>query len=198
MNKLANYFLKGLLVCVPLVVTIAIVVWVFKMLYSLAPERITGENPPFWLQAALAAAILVIMLIVILLAGVAASNYVGARAIGFIDTFVGRVPVFSMIYSSVKDITQALGGEKKKFDRPVLIQFTPGGPMTVGFVTADSMDFAGVAERVAVYMPQSYNFAGQMLIVPKDWIRPLNLDSKDAMTLVVSGGIVKPRTDAQP
>ena len=196
MNKLANYFLKGLLVCIPLVVTSAIMIWVFQLLYSVAKPFVPVEQPPFWMRAALTGGVLVLMLLAIVLAGVAASNYIGAKAIHWIDTALGRLPMFSMIYSSVKDITQALGGEKKKFDKPVLIQFTPGGPMTVGFVTAESMDFAGVAERVAVYMPQSYNFAGQMLIVPKEWIVPLNLDSTDAMTLVVSGGIVKPRMDA--
>jgi uncharacterized membrane protein len=160
-------------------------------LYSFASPFVPVEQPPFWMKAALTVGVLVLMLVVIVLAGFAASNYFGMKVIRWLENKLERLPVFKMIYTSVKDITEAFGGEKKKFDRPVLIQFGPGGPMTVGFVTAESMDFAGIADRVAVYMPQSYNFAGQMLIVPKDWILPLNLDSKDAMTLAVSGGIVK-------
>jgi uncharacterized membrane protein len=191
MNRLANYFFKGLLVSVPLVVTVTIMIWVFRLLYSFASPFVPVEEPPFWMKAALTIGVLVLMLVVIVLAGFAASNYFGIKAIRWLENQLEKLPVFKMIYTSVKDITQAFGGEKKKFDRPVLVQFGPGGPMTVGFVTAENMDFAGIADRVAVYMPQSYNFAGQMLIVPRDWILPLNLDSKEAMTLVVSGGIVK-------
>lgn len=191
MKGLAKYFVKGLLVCVPLVVTITIVVWVFRLLYSFAAPFVWVEQPPFWMKAALTAGVLILMLTVIVLAGFAASNYIGIRALRWVEEMLEKLPLFKMIYSSVKDITQAFAGEKRKFDRPVLIRFGQGGPMTVGFITADSMEFAGIADRVAVYMPQSYNFAGQMLIVPKDWILPLNLESKEAMTLVVSGGIVK-------
>ena len=195
MTRLANYFVKGLLVCVPLVVTVTIAIWVFRLLYSFASPFVPVEQPPFWMKAALTAGVLLLMLAVIVLAGFAASNYFGQKLFGWIENKLERLPIFKMIYTSVKDITQAFAGEKKKFDRPVLIRFGVGGPMAVGFVTAESMDFAGVADRVAVYMPQSYNFAGQMLIVPRDWILPLNLDSKEAMTLAVSGGIVKSGKD---
>lgn len=191
MKGLANYFVKGLLVCVPLVVTITIVVWVFRLLYSFASPFVPVEHPPFWMKAALTAGVLLLMLTVVVVAGFGASNYFGIKALRWLEDKLEKLPIFKMIYTSVKDITQAFAGEKRKFEKPVLIRFGPEGPMTVGFITAESMDFAGIADRVAVYMPQSYNFAGQMLIVPRDWILPLNLESKEAMTLVVSGGIVK-------
>ncbi|HSV26410.1 MAG TPA: DUF502 domain-containing protein [Sedimentisphaerales bacterium] len=192
MKKLATYFIKGLLVCVPLVVTVTIAIWVFRLLYSFVAPFVGVDQPPFWMKAALTAGVLLLMLTVIVLAGFTASNYFGQKLFKWVESKLEKLPVFKMIYTSVKDITQAFAGEKKKFDRPVLVRVGKEGPMAVGFITADSLDFAGVADRIAVYMPQSYNFAaGQMIIVPREWIQHIKLDSKEAMTLVVSGGIVK-------
>jgi uncharacterized membrane protein len=195
MNKLANYFFKGLLVSVPAVVTIMIAVWVFRWLYSWAAPFVSMEHPPFWMAPALTIGVLFVMLAVITFAGFAASNIIGQRAIRWLEVHLDRLPVFKMIYSSVKDITQAFGGEKKKFDKPVLVRVGKDGPMMVGFITAESLEFAGHADKIAVYLPQSYNFAGIMIVVPREWIQPLLLDSKDAMTFVVSGGIVKGRNE---
>jgi uncharacterized membrane protein len=195
MKKLADYFFKGLLVTTPLFITFMIAAWVFKFLYGYASPFV-GEDSPIWMKAALTVLVLLAMLAVVTLMGFAASNIIGQRAIRWLERNLAKLPIFKMIYSSVKDITEAFGGEKKKFDRPVLVRTVPEGPEMLGFVTSDSLEFAGLADKVSVYLPLSYNFCGIMIIVPREQIRPLELDSKEAMTFIFSGGIVRGKRDS--
>jgi len=76
-----------------------------------------------------------------------------------------------LLYTSIKDLIAAFMGEKKRFDQPVIVTLTPGGHAeAIGFVTRSSMEFIGLMDSVAVYFPQSYNFAGNLLVFPKDQV----------------------------
>ena len=76
------------------------------------------------------------------------------------------------------------------FDKPVIATIGAGGSVKiVGFITRESLDNLGLEDHVAVYMPQSYNFAGNVLLLPKDAVTPLDIDSSQAMAFVVSGGV---------
>jgi uncharacterized membrane protein len=192
MTKLANHFFKGLLVSVPALVTLLIAAWVFQWLYGfVSPFFSATDQPALWIKVLLTVGVLVTMLVIITVIGFAASNIIGQQAIRWLDKHLEKLPVFKMIYTSVKDITQAFGGEKKKFDKPVLVRPVPGSLQMFGFVTSESLDFAGIKDKISVYLPLSYNFCGIMVVVPRDQIEPIDLDSKDAMTFVFSGGIVK-------
>jgi uncharacterized membrane protein len=95
-----------------------------------------------------------------------------------------------MIYTSVKDLIDAFVGDKKGFKKPVSVTLLPGSNVQViGFVTSESLNNLGLSDCVAVYLPQSYNFAGNLIIVPKEQITPLSADSADIMKFVISGGI---------
>jgi uncharacterized membrane protein len=84
---------------------------------------------------------------------------------------------------------EAFAGEKKSFDKPVLVELIIGGPMAMGFITKQSLGFLGLVDHVAVYLPQSYNFAGSVLIFPTKQVKPLDIGSSDAMAFIVSGGV---------
>ena len=71
----------------------------------------------------------------------------------------------------------------------VPLALTPGGVRILGFVTRDALHALGMPEHVAVYFPQSYNFAGQLLVVPRDHVEILDVPSSEVMTFIVSGGI---------
>jgi uncharacterized membrane protein len=94
-----------------------------------------------------------------------------------------------MIYSSVKDLVAAFTGDKKKFDKPVVVELVPSGAKAIGFVTRESLGFLGLPGETAVYFPQSYNFAGSVLIFPSAQVKPLKIDSSEAMRFIISGGI---------
>jgi uncharacterized membrane protein len=104
-----------------------------------------------------------------------------------------RLPLARLIYNAIRDLLEAFVGEKKRFDQPVLVQIVPGSEArALGFVTRQEMDGAGMEGRVAVYLPQSYNFAGQLLVVPKESAVPIDLDPTAVMTFIVSGGVSGP------
>ena len=92
-------------------------------------------------------------------------------------------------------MTDAFVGERKSFERPVLVTIDEGtGLRAVGFLTRESLADAGFPDHVCVYFPQSYNFAGQMLVVPRRLVTPLAARGADAMAFVVSGGAAELRT----
>jgi uncharacterized membrane protein len=100
------------------------------------------------------------------------------------------VPLVKLLYSSIKDLVGAFVGDQKKFDQPVIVNVMPGGSAkALGFVTRKSMDFLGLEKSVAVYFPQSYNFAGSVLIFPLDQVQPIQADSSEVMAFIVSGGV---------
>lgn len=121
-----------------------------------------------------------------------------ARVIGVrwffrqLDEWLARVPLVKILYTAIRDLTQAFVGERKRFDRPVAV--TPTGDpnlLVLGFLTRDGLDDLGLPGFASVYIPQCYNFAGQLLIVAHDRIRPLDADSTQTMKFIVSGGVAE-------
>ena len=181
MKKLVSYFVKGLLVFVPIALTIFLLVWVFTKFDSLFKDRI-----PFYIPG-LGLLISVALITVI---GFLASNFLGKKFFGLIDRIFSGMPLVKLLYSAVKDILNAFAGDKKSFDKPVIVKIGPGSNARIlGFITRDSLDNLGLKDFVAVYMPQSYNFAGNVLLFPRDSVEPLNIDSSQAMAFIVSGGL---------
>jgi uncharacterized membrane protein len=176
MKKFTGYFLKGLLVFVPAALSIFAVVWVIGAIDNLMPFETPGVG--------IAATILVIFL-----TGFFASNFIGKKLFGFIDAIFKRLPVIKLLYSAAKDMIEAFAGERKSFDKPVIVELIKDGPKAMGFVTQSSLDFLGIDGHVAVYLPQSYNFAGSVLIFLAERVKPLDIDSSEAMTFIVSGGV---------
>ena len=176
MKRLIKYFLKGLLVFVPAALTVFTIVLVFTRLDGLLKIPIPGLG-------------LGITVLFITLIGFLASNFIGKKFFGLIDRLFTRLPVVKMLYSALKDLIEAFAGEKKSFDKPAIVELTPGGAKALGFITRDCLEFLSLSDHVAVYFPQSYNFAGSVLIFPSDRVTPVDVDSSDAMAFVVSGGV---------
>jgi uncharacterized membrane protein len=181
MKKIINYFLRGLLVFVPIVVTIFVIVWAFTGL-----DRIFGKL----LGISIHGLGILVTILVIVLIGFLASNFVGKKLFGIVETIFTKVPLVKLLYGSIKDIVEAFAGEKRKFDKPVVVSLTGGdGPKVAGFITSESLENLGLDGYSAVYLPQSYNFAGNVLLFKKGSIQPLDIDSSKAMSFIVSGGV---------
>ena len=125
----------------------------------------------------------------IFMIGFLASNVLGKRLFALVEKVFTGLPLVKLLYSAVKDMIEAFAGDKKSFDKPVIATIAPGGAKVVGFVTRDSLEDLGLEDHVAVYVPQSYNFAGNVLILPKEAVTPLDIESSQAMAFVVSGGV---------
>jgi len=177
MNDLTKNFFEGLFLLVPVVVTIVVVLKVF--------EIIDG-----WLNIPIPGVGFLITIVLITLAGRLASNVFFRGALGSLEKLLTRTPFIKLVYTSLKDLIEAFMGEKKRFDQPVMVTLVPGGNVeAIGFVTRQSMEMFGLKDHVAVYFPQSYNFAGNLLVFPKDQVRPLDAESSEVMAFIVSGGV---------
>ena len=190
MKTLGKYFIKGLMFIIPVGVTVFIVVWLFETIDQTVKSLFTvgreGAEPQWWWTGLG----VIILLVVITLVGFLSSLFITRPILQLIEKLLGRLPLVKLLYSSIKDLVGAFVGDQKKFDQPVIVNVFPGGnAKALGFVTRKSMDFLGLEKSVAVYFPQSYNFAGSVLIFPRDQVRPIQADSSDVMAFIVSGGV---------
>jgi uncharacterized membrane protein len=181
MKKFIDYFVKGLLIFVPIGLTVFVISWTFNRLDSIFRNLLKINIPGLGLLFIVA---------LILFIGFFASNFIGRKLFGLIEGIFKKLPLVKLLYSAVKDMIEAFAGEKKSFDKPVLATLVPGASAkVVGFVTREDLSNLGLSDYIAVYMPQSYNFAGNVLLLPKDAVEPLNVESSQAMAFIVSGGI---------
>jgi len=177
LRDLPGYLLRGALITGPLVATAYVLYFIFRTVDELLPIGIPGLG-------------LVLTTALVAVVGYFSSNVIGSGILESIERVLHRVPFVKLVYSSIKDLVNAFVGERKSFDKPVLIRLSPGSDVQVlGFVTRDALLGLGLADHVAVYLPQSYNFAGNLLIVPRDAVRPLSVPSGELMTFIVSGGV---------
>jgi uncharacterized membrane protein len=174
---LVRYFLRGCLVTAPLGLTVYIVWMVLRTVDRLLPLPLPGLG-------------LVVTLALITLIGVLTSNVVGRSVIELADSLLGRLPLVKLVYTSIKDLVSAFVGDKKRFDTPAAVTLSPGtGARVLGFITRDGLGRIGMPDYVAVYFPQSYNFAGYLMLVPRAQVEVLDVPASEVMTFVVSGGV---------
>ena len=177
MKRLAQYFLRGLVVIAPVAITVYVCVWIFRSIDGLLGLPIPGLG-------------FLLTLVVITLVGFLASNLLAISLVSLLERIMTKLPFIRLLYTSTKDLLDAFVGEKRRFDAPVMVAVTPdGGAKALGFVTMRALEHLGVSDHVAVYFPQSYNFAGNLLLVPAERVTPLSLDSAAVMAFIVSGGV---------
>ena len=174
---LSKYFIRGLLFFIPAVVTLYLFYAAFVKLDSVLGVSIPGLG-------------LVITVAFITLLGFLASNFLTGKIFQVIDWLFEHIPMVKILYKGVKDITRSLVGDKKTFTRPVLVSPSAESDIRlVGFVTDESLEEWGMKELIAVYLPQSYNFAGNLVIVPKERVTPIEAEGSEVLTFVLSGGM---------
>ncbi|MBI4835524.1 MAG: DUF502 domain-containing protein [Planctomycetes bacterium] len=176
MKKLAGYFLKGLLFTIPLVITIYVVYELFLKIDGILNIPIPGLG-------------FIVTLICITIIGFMVSTILTKGLLSFIDRIFYRLPFIKLLYSSLKDLMNALAGDKKMLDKPVMVKLSNPDIKVLGFITAESLDIINVKDHVAVYLPQAYNFAGNLIICPKENVIPINKDGAEMMKFIVSAGI---------
>jgi uncharacterized membrane protein len=184
-----KYFLRGLLVIAP----IALTFWILWRIFVLVDGLIPLPDLPYLGRGVGFA--LVIALVTII--GLLTTNLLAAQGIEVGQRVLGRLPFVKLLYTSIKDLTEAFVGQKKHFNRPVLVDL-PGGIQVVGFVTRTDLTELGLTDRVAVFLPQAYNFAGNLLIVPREHVKALERPASEALAFVVSGGLTSPATRGAP
>lgn len=180
-------FLKGLLVVVPLTVTLWVVYSVFKWIDGLLKISVPGLG-------------FLITFVIIVTLGALGSNIAAKRIMSYLEGFLNRLPLVKLIYFSLKDLIGAFVGETKSFRVPVLVSLYPEtGVKVLGFVTSENPGLPETEDHVAVVLPQSYNFAGFLIVVPRSRITPLPPhESARWMSFIVSGGVSRGPMSGSP
>jgi uncharacterized membrane protein len=181
LKKIFRYFIQGVIILAPIGITAYVLYWLF--------DKVDGILQPYVKIPGVGFAII---LVFVILVGWVSSNFLMGSAITFFDQLMERTPGVKFIYSSTKDFFEAFAGDKKKFNRAVLASAFAEDVWIVGFLTDEEMrKFDMGADKVAVYVPQAYNFAGQLYILPRDKVRKIeHITSGEAMKYAVTGGVV--------
>jgi uncharacterized membrane protein len=175
MNWIVKNFLRGLIIVIPIALTIYLIYEAFVRIDRLLDLKTPG----------LGFAITIVGLVVI---GALASNFVGREFLRWTEVVFTRMPLVRLVYASIRDLLEAFVGDQKRFNQPVVVSLTDD-VRAVGFVTQDDLSFLSMPGDVAVYLPFSYSMAGSMLVVPRGRVNRLAIDSASVMALVVSGGV---------
>ncbi len=196
LKKLLQYFFQGMIVLAPIGITLWVVVGLFQWIDGFLPNLINSLFPDLLEKDAagnlrsLPGLGFIVVIALVLLVGWISSIFVVGRLVTLLDTVLEKTPGIKFIYSSVKDFLEAFAGNKKKFDKPVLVNVDGSDVWRVGFITQHSSEEFGLQDHVTVYVPHSYAISGITYFVPKEKIKPLpHISAADAMKYTVSGGV---------
>ena len=183
-KTITTYFFRGILITVPLTITIYVIYRVFIFLDSLLEDVISFDIPGLGLVSLIG---------VLTLIGIIGSNILFQPLMNKANELLNRVPLVKTIYSAIADLVTAFVGTKKKFTRPVLVKMVSHSELhKLGFITEDDLEQFGIENgKVAVYLPHSYAFSGNLYIVPKENITPIDAKAADIMKFIVSGGVAQ-------
>jgi uncharacterized membrane protein len=188
-RALLNYFIKGLLVVLPIALSIFIVIWAVTTVDSwLNLNNIQGVDPRTGASRNIPGLGLAMVVGIILAAGIFVTNLVTEPMYRWFEKVLDKLPILKFIYTSIKDLTEAFVGDEKKFNHPVLVE-VEGDMRRIGFLTQSDLSSLGLNDESIVYFPFSYSFAGQVYLVKNAKISELHISAADAMKLVVSGGV---------
>ncbi len=196
LKKMLQYFFQGLIVLAPIGITLWVVIGLFRWIDGFLPNLIHTLFPSLLEKDAdgslksLPGLGFIVVIVLVLLVGWVSSLFVVGRLVTLLDTVLEKTPGIKFIYSSVKDFLEAFAGNKKKFDKPILVNVDANDVWRIGFITQQSSADFGLEDHVTVYVPHSYAISGITYIVPRDRIKPLkDVSAADAMKYAVSGGV---------
>lgn len=181
MSRLVSYFLRGAVFLVPIAVT-------FWVLYGAIHSVDLWTRTQLGLQ--FPGAGVIITLAATTFVGFLASNFIGRKFVASLERVFDRVPVIKLLHGSLKDVLSAFVGDKRRFDKPVVVDLHGNGSVkAIGFITRENVEPYQQTGYVAVYFPQAYNFAGQVVLVPRTSVALLDIPASEVMTFIVSGGV---------
>jgi uncharacterized membrane protein len=196
MRRLFQYFLQGLIILAPIAITVFAVASLFSWVDGILPNLVhrlfpgllgVNENGELKHVPGLG---FIVVIILVLLVGYISSSFVVSKLVDLFDSVLERTPGIKFIYSTVKDFFEAFAGNKRKFDKSVLVCVDALDIWRIGFITQEDLTQFDLQEYVAVYVPQSYGFAGNLFFVKKERVRILNdVSSSEAMKFAISGGV---------
>jgi uncharacterized membrane protein len=190
LSALLRYFIKGLLIVVPLGAAFLLIFWAVKSIDdALNLSGMLWTDPKTGKPVYIPGLGILNVLVIILIAGILVTNVVTEPIKRWFYLWLNRLPLLKFLYSSIKDLTEAFVGEEKKFNEPVLVEVNEFGLKKIGFIVQKDLSALNLPGDVAVYFPYSYSFAGQVVIISADKVKPIDKSAADMMKFVISGGV---------
>ena len=185
MKKITQYFLQGVLLVAP----VAIVIYILYSLFSTVDGWLTNN-----LESVIGFKIpglgILISFVFVTLLGFIGQTTLVLPVKKLIQKLIEKIPVLNLLYSSLNDLFSAFVGKEKKFNTPVKVLFNKENNIwKLGFVTRETLETIGNKELAAVYFPHSYNFSGELYLVPFERITKINISPTETMKFIVSGGV---------
>lgn len=179
-----RYFIQGLIILVPIFIISYVLLSVFSTVGSFIES--IGLKIHWLIDPFLG---LIIVTAFILGIGFLGSTLFFKPFFVWLEHLIERAPVIKSIYGTLKDLVEAFVGGKKKFNRPVLVQLFDNAER-IGFITSEDLSELGISEeKVAVYFPHSYAISGNVMIVSKSKVKPIDMSSAKVYKFLVSGGV---------
>jgi uncharacterized membrane protein len=177
-KRFITYFLRGLLFVVPIALTVYVIILILRFLDGIIPIPVPGLG-------------ILVMFSFITFMGFLASIFVTRPLFDLFERWMFKLPLVNILYTSIRDLMSAFVGDKKKFNTPVIVKLS-NNMFRLGFITQENLSILGEQGLVAIYFPHSYNFSGNLYLVPKENVRVLeDVKSADVMKFIVSGGVSK-------
>jgi uncharacterized membrane protein len=197
-----RYLIAGLLVWVPLGITIYVINWLVTTLDQtllLVPERLRPERLVGFHIPGLG---VVLSFVILFVTGIIAANFLGQRVIQAWEAILGRIPFVKSIYSSVKQVSDTLLSDTgNAFRKALLVEFPRPGCWTIAFLTgtpADSVATHLDSEHISIYVPTTPNpTGGYFVMVPRASVRELDMSVDEALKYIISMGVVAPRASSR-
>ncbi|HUQ67381.1 MAG TPA: DUF502 domain-containing protein [Flavitalea sp.] len=197
LKKLFQYFLQGLIILAPIIITIYAVTALFNFIDNILPAAF-GKILPLWGIDAHGNPVkipgmgFIVLILTVVFVGYISSSFFVGRLVDLFDTILERTPGIKIIYSTVKDFFEAFAGNKRKFDKAVLVSVQDRHVWQIGFITQEELLQFGLQEYVAVYVPKAYAFTGELFFLKKERVKVLtDISSADAMKFAISGGVTQ-------
>jgi uncharacterized membrane protein len=198
-----RYLIAGLLVWVPLGITIWVLHFLLTSLDQILLVLPNGLQPRSLFGFDIPGLGVVVAFVILLLTGIVAANFFGARLIRAWESVLGRIPFVKSIYSSVKQVSDTLLSDKgNAFRKALLVEFPRPGSYTIAFLTGTPASTVAPylpGEHVSVYVPTTPNpTGGYFLMLPRAQVRELDMTVDEALKYIISMGVVSPRGSLAP
>ncbi len=188
MNKIIRYLLQGILFTVPVAITVYVIVTITNWVGSAVDLLGISIHPLIDPLLGLIGGVTILIII-----GAIGSSIFFYPLFKRIEHLIEKTPFLKIVYTSVKDLLSAFVGQKKKFNKPVIVKVSENPLMEkMGFITQSTLKDLGIAEnKVAVYFPLSYSLSGDLFIVPAENIKVVNVPAAEFMKFIISGGVTE-------
>lgn len=201
---LLQYFFQGLIILAPIAITAWAVISLFNFIDGILPNLLNnlfpslGNQTENGLPKRFPGLGFLLVILVVIIVGYVSSSFIFGRLVHLFDQLLEKTPGINLIYSTLKDFFEAFAGNKKKFNRAVLVAIEAPDIWQLGFITQEDVHEFGLQEFISVYIPHSYAFSGRLYFVQRNRVKLVtNLNSTEAMKFAISGGVAEADEEKQ-